>query len=67
VIDLGTGDLAGFLILPPAQVRLQALGVLRLVDATFQIAPAFVSRVLRYPAAPVAAGASLAAAARRAA
>jgi hypothetical protein len=43
VIDLGTGDLAGFLILPPAQVRMSALGSLRLVDATFQIEPAFVS------------------------
>jgi hypothetical protein len=43
VIDLGTGDLAGFLILPPASVRLDALGTLRLVDATFQIEPAFVS------------------------
>jgi hypothetical protein len=43
VIDLGTGDLAGFLLLPPAQVRLDALGTLRLVDATFQIEPAFVS------------------------
>ena len=43
VIDLGTGNLAGFLILPPAQVHMQALGLLPLVDATFQIAPAFVS------------------------
>jgi hypothetical protein len=43
VMDLGTGDLAGFLILPPASVHLDALGALRLVDATFQIDPAFVS------------------------
>jgi|SRR5262245_36166529 hypothetical protein len=43
VIDLGTGDLAGFLLLPPAEVKMQALGLLPLVDATFQIAPAFVS------------------------
>jgi hypothetical protein len=43
VIDLGTGDLAGFLILPPARTRIPAMGPLRLVDATFQIAPAFVS------------------------
>jgi hypothetical protein len=43
VIDLGTGDLAGFLILPPASVRIDALAGLRLVEATFQIEPAFVS------------------------
>jgi hypothetical protein len=43
VIDLGTGNLAGFLILPPAQTRIDLLGLLPVVDATFQIAPAFVS------------------------
>jgi hypothetical protein len=43
VIDLGTGDLAGFLLLPPANVRIQPLGPIPLADATFQIAPAFVT------------------------
>jgi hypothetical protein len=43
VIDLGTGDLAGFLLLPPASVRIQPLGPIPLADATFQIAPAFVT------------------------
>lgn len=40
VIDLGTGDLTGDLTLPPAEVRLDAAGILPLVDATFAITQA---------------------------
>jgi hypothetical protein len=37
VIDLGTGDLTGDLALPPADIRLDLIGLVPVVDATFAI------------------------------
>jgi hypothetical protein len=36
-IDLGTGDISGDLLLPPATTRIDLLGLLPIVDATFAI------------------------------